>query len=109
MADKKYTIDDILRKFNKLEESVEDITCFIKDCCSKIPINVGEGFGIFKRLHKGKWEFKSLLAGNNVTITETNNEIVISSIGGETGTPAKRVDGIRAYDAQIGKKKGMNK
>ena len=29
--------------------------------------------------------------------------------GGETGTPSKRVDGVRAYDAQLGKKKGMNK
>jgi hypothetical protein len=34
---------------------------------------------------------------------------MMMKFGGSAGTPAKRVDGQRAYDAQIGKKKGMNK
>lgn len=34
---------------------------------------------------------------------------MMMKFGGKTGAPAKRVGGARAYDAQIGKKKGMNK
>ena len=79
MADKKYSIDDILRIFSKLEKKIEDLACFVKECCAKIPVNVGTGIGLFKKFNQNKWEFKSLLPGNNVTITQTNNEVVISS------------------------------
>lgn len=34
---------------------------------------------------------------------------MMMKFGGKTGAPAKRVGGARAYDSQIGKKKGMNK
>lgn len=79
MADKKYSVDDILRIFAKLDKKIEDLSCFVKECCAKIPVNVGTGIGLFKKFNQNKWEFKSLLPGNNVTITQTNNEVVISS------------------------------
>jgi len=79
MADKKYSVDDILRIFSKLEKKIEDLACFVKECCAKIPVNVGTGIGLFKKFNQNKWEFKSLLPGNNITITQTNNEVVISS------------------------------
>ena len=79
MADKKYNIDDILRIFAKLEKKIEDLSCFVKECCTKIPVNIGTGIGLFKKFNQNKWEFKSLLPGNNINITQTNNEIIISS------------------------------
>lgn len=79
MADKKYSVDDILKIFAKLDKKIEDIKCFVKECCAKIPVNIGTGIGLFKKLNQNKWEFKSLLAGNNINITQTNNEVIISS------------------------------
>lgn len=71
---------DILRITSKLEKKAEELQCFVKLCCSKTPINVGVGSGVFKRFIQNKWEFKSILAGNNINVTETNNEIVINAI-----------------------------
>lgn len=79
MAEKKYSADDILKLFNKLNKKIEELTCFVKECCAKIPVNVGTGIGLFKKFNQNKWEFKSLLPGSNITITETNNEVIISS------------------------------
>jgi hypothetical protein len=79
MADKKYSVDDILKIFNKLNKKIEDLQCFVKECCAKIPVNVGTGIGIFKKFNQNKWEFKSLLAGSGINISQTNNEVVISA------------------------------
>jgi hypothetical protein len=79
MADKKYSVDDILRIFSKLEKKIDHLQCFVKECCAKIPVNIGTGIGLFKKLNQNKWEFKSLLPGSNITITQTNNEVVISA------------------------------
>ena len=79
MADKKYSVDDILRIFSKLEKKIEDLACFVKECCAKIPVNVGTGIGLFKKFNQNKWEFKSLIAGDNVVITEQSNTITINS------------------------------
>ena len=79
MADKKYSVDDILKIFNKLNKKIEDLQCFVKECCAKIPVNVGTGIGIFKKFNQNKWEFKSLLPGSGINISETNNEVVISA------------------------------
>ena len=73
------TLKDIDKRIHKLE-------CFVEECCKKIPINVGSGVGLFKRLHKGKWEFKSIIPGNNITITDNGNDITISSTGGGGGS-----------------------
>ena len=76
---KLYDASDLIKLFTKLEGKFEDLKCFVKDCCAKIPVNIGTGIGIFKRFNANKWEFKSLLPGNNISITETAKEIVISS------------------------------
>lgn len=78
MSDKYYT-SDILELFNRIETRIDKLFCFVKDCCAKIPFNVGTGIGIYKTFKNGKWEFKSLLEGDNITLTETANEIIISS------------------------------
>lgn len=79
MADKKYNIDDILKIFGKIEHKIEDLTCFVKDCCAKVPINIGSGFGLYKKFTQGKWQFKSLLPGSGVSLSETPDEIIISA------------------------------
>jgi hypothetical protein len=76
---KLYDASDLIKLFTKLEGKFEDLKCFVKECCAKIPVNIGTGIGIFKRFNANKWEFKSLLPGNNISITETAKEIVISS------------------------------
>lgn len=45
----------------------------------------------------------------NATSEGSETAKMMMKFGGKTGAPAKRVGGARAYDAQIGKKKGMNK
>jgi len=40
---------------------------------------IGSGVGLFKRFYNGKWEFKSILPGSNITITEQNDTITINS------------------------------
>ena len=79
MAEKKYSVDDILKIFNKLNKRIEELYCFVKECCAKVPVNVGIGIGIYKKFNQNKWEFKSLLPGAGVNITEGNNEITISA------------------------------
>ena len=67
------------RNFRILYAKIEEIECSIEKLLNRIPINIGTGVGLFKRLFNNKFEFKSLVAGNNVTITSTNEEIIINS------------------------------
>lgn len=69
----------ITKAFKEMNQRIDDLWCFIKECCAKIPVNIGNGVGLFKRLYKDKWEFKSIIAGNNVTITEQDNTITINA------------------------------
>lgn len=69
---------DILKLFDKVNQRIDDLECFIIKCCEKIPINVGTGFGLFKQLKRNKWEFKSILPGNNISITSQEDTITIS-------------------------------
>lgn len=69
----------IYRNFEILYAKIQEIECSIEKLLNRIPINIGTGVGLFKRLFNNKFEFKSLVAGNNVTITSTNEEIIINS------------------------------
>lgn len=71
-----------LKTLKDINKSLDKLKCFVEECCKKIPENIGSGIGIYRRLHNNKWEFKSLVAGANTTISETFDEITISSTGG---------------------------
>ena len=79
----KFGANDIILLFKKVNKRIDDLYCFAKKCCEKIPINIGNGIGLYKKLEDNKWQFKSILAGDNVTITEQTNTITINS----TATP----------------------
>ena len=74
-----YSGSDVLALFSKLEKRLESLTCFVRDCCAKVPINIGRGLGLYRRFSGNKWQFKTLLQGSNITLTETTEEIIISS------------------------------
>lgn len=82
MSSPLFSAKDVIKMFEKLERRIEKIECFIVDCCKKIPVNIGSGIGLYKRLINGKWEFKSIIPGDNITITEQNDTITINSTGG---------------------------
>lgn len=82
MSEKLFNSNDILKLVSKIEKRIDKLECWIEDCCAKIPTNIGTGIGLFKKYYKGKWQFKSILAGSNITITEQENTITINSTGG---------------------------
>ena len=77
-----YDAGDIIKIFKELEADINKLWCFAEKCCAKIPVNIGSGVGLFKKLYRDKWEFKTILPGDNVTITEQDNTITINSTGG---------------------------
>ena len=79
MSKQNFDSEELVKLFHKIHQRLDWLTCAIKECCSKIPINIGDGIGLFKRLANNKWEFKSLVEGDNITITQTTEEIIISS------------------------------
>ena len=79
MSKQNFDSEELVKLFHKIHQKLDWLTCAIKECCSKIPINIGDGIGLFKRFANNKWEFKSLVEGDNITITETTEEIIISS------------------------------
>lgn len=79
MSKQNFDSEELVKLFHKIHQRLDWLTCAIKECCSKIPINIGDGVGLFKRLANNKWEFKSLVEGDNITITETTTDIIISS------------------------------
>lgn len=63
--------------------------------------NLGTGEGVFAQINSGDAQFKSLVAGTNVTITSDADEITINSTGGGGGSDTwvtddltSQVDGI---------------
>jgi len=80
MSKQNFDSEELVKLFHKIHQRLDWLTCAIKECCSKIPINIGSGVGLFKRFYNGKWEFKSLVEGDNITITETTTDVIISSI-----------------------------
>lgn len=77
---KKFGAAEIIALFKKYDKELCDLQYYIEQCCSKVPINIGSGFGLYKKLHNGKWEFKSLSAGNNISITDNGYDITITGI-----------------------------
>jgi hypothetical protein len=55
--------------------------------------NVGSGEGIFKNKTGINFNMKTLVEGDNVTITSTSNEITISAVSGSGGTWDGHLDG----------------
>lgn len=82
MSNRLFDANDILKLYNTLDKRIDKLWCFAENCCEKAPINIGEGKGLYKRLYRNQWEFKSLVAGTNVTITENTNDLTISASGG---------------------------
>jgi len=82
MGEKLYGADDILKKFRFLEKEINGLSCLLDKCCSKEPINIGGGVGLYSGFSGNKWQFKSLEAGSNITLTDNGSKITISSTGG---------------------------
>lgn len=74
-----FDANDIMKLFKELDRKIDKLWCQVEQLFERSPINIGSGSGLYKRLFKNKWEFKSLKAGNNVTITSLDNEIEIST------------------------------
>jgi hypothetical protein len=53
--------------------------------CLKSFENLGTGIGVFKEISNGVVKFKTLVAGNNISIVETNTELTIAGTGGGGG------------------------
>jgi hypothetical protein len=79
MSKQQFNAEELAKLFHKIHTKLDWLTCFVKECCAKIPVNIGSGVGLFKRFYNGKWEFKSILPGSNITITEQNDTITINS------------------------------
>ena len=79
MSKQNFDSEELAKLFHKIHTKLDWLTCFVKECCAKIPVNIGNGTGLFKRFYNGKWEFKSLIEGDNITITETTTDVIISS------------------------------
>lgn len=77
-----FSSDEILKLFKKYDKEINKLYCALEECCEKHPINIGSGLGLYKDFYKNHWRFKSLIAGDNITLQDTGNEIVINSTGG---------------------------
>ena len=48
---------DITKAFKEMNQRIDDLWCFVKECCAKIPINIGNGVGIYKNFKNNKINF----------------------------------------------------
>jgi len=64
--------------------------------------NVGGGSGVFKQKVLEDLEFKSLIGGTNVTLTNNTNDITIAAAAGETNTVSNVGSGAGWYKQKSG-------
>lgn len=74
------TGDDLREAFVKINQNFEDLDLRIDDKTEAV--NVGSGVGVYKQRTGYNLEFKSLVAGNNVTLQEFENQITLAATGG---------------------------
>lgn len=82
MSKTTFDSEELIKIIKKINTRIDKLQCFIIECCSKIPINIGDGFGLYKKLSGNHWQFKSLKEGDNITITEDAETLTITSSGG---------------------------
>jgi len=82
MKEKLYGSEDIIKKFRYLEGEIKDLACKMAKCCLKEPVNIGGAIELYEGYLNGKWRFKTLEEGSNITITDTGSKLIISSTGG---------------------------
>ena len=56
---KEFDKEEVIEFFRSLNRKIESLTCFVKECCEKVPINIGNGAKIYKRFFNNKWELFS--------------------------------------------------
>jgi hypothetical protein len=72
-----YQFDSVLKK---IYDRLDKVECC---CASTNGANIGLGEGVFYKKNKYNiFQFKSLIAGDNITLVPTNNSITINSTGG---------------------------
>lgn len=65
--------------------------------------NIGLGEGLFKIKSGADLQFKTLVAGSNITITNNNNDLTINSFSsGEANTSSNVGTGIGLFKAKVG-------
>jgi hypothetical protein len=74
------TGDDLREAFIKVNENFDELDLRTE---STTAVNVGTGAEIFKSLDGSALSFKTLTAGNAITITENANDVQISSLAGQ--------------------------
>ena len=70
--------------------------------------NVGSGIGLYKNKIGETLNFKSLVAGSNVTITETANEVTINASGGGGGGEANTASNVGGAAGFFKQKTGVD-
>lgn len=100
------TGDDLRTAFVKVNENFDELD--LRSGQNNTASNAGTGIGLFKEKVGVDLRFKSLIAGDNIVISQSinNNEITITNTGAITiaGTaPVNPVTGKLWYDSQSGR------
>jgi len=79
---KEFNSNDIFRIYDKLDAKIIKLCNYIESVDCKEPYNIGGGIGLYAGRDRCHWDFKSLEAGSNITLTDNGSKITISSTGG---------------------------
>jgi hypothetical protein len=75
------TGDDLREAFIKINQNFEEID--LKEPDLTTAINIGAvGEGIFAKIEDFELQFKKIVQGSNITLTATDDQIVINALGG---------------------------
>ena len=75
------TGDDLREAFIKINQNFEEID--LKDPDLTTAANIGAvGEGVFAKIENFELQFKKLVQGSNITLTATDDQIVIDAVGG---------------------------